>query len=82
MNAWGYELSFASRRGEGIAHLLLQAAVDDATASGIKELKLETGRSEGFAASRRFYEKQGFTPCERYGRYGNDPFSFCMSRSL
>ena len=70
------------RRGEGIAQALLASLVAKATEDGVSTLLLETGKSEGFAASRRFYEKSGFDLCEPFGVYREDPFSGCMRRGL
>ena len=69
-------------RGRGIGMLLLDHAVDEAQASGVQVVKLETGPNEGFAASRRLYERAGFVRCEPWGAYADDPFSYCMSRKL
>jgi len=71
-----------SQRGRGIAQALMHALTDEAQKLGLSVLKLETGKSEGFAASRRFYEKAGFDYCEPFGPYRADPFSVCMSREL
>lgn len=69
-------------RGQGVAKALLERLTVAALGLGIKILKLETGRSDGFAASRRFYSREGFEKCERFGPYRTDPFSFCMKKAL
>ncbi|WP_298918009.1 GNAT family N-acetyltransferase [uncultured Algimonas sp.] len=69
-------------RGGGIAAQLLQHCVAAARADGVQHLLLETGRSDGFAASQRFYARHGFAACEPYGPYVGDPFSYCMARLL
>lgn len=69
-------------RGSGVARRLLDHLVEAAIASGKTVIKLETGQAKGYDASRRFYSKHGFEPCERFGQYEGDPESYCMSRQL
>lgn len=69
-------------RGRGVASELVEHILDEAAASGYARLVLETGRSEGFAASRKLYTRYGFALCDRFGPYENDPFSFCMARDV
>ncbi len=69
-------------RGRGIGMLLLDHVMDQARAAGATRLKLETGPNEGFAASRRLYERAGFEKCEPWGAYIDDPFSYCMAREI
>ena len=71
-----------THRSRGAAQALLARLVEEARRSGLATLTLETGRSAGFAPSRRFYERAGFSPCPPFGPYASDPFSFCMSRAL
>ncbi|MEO1658352.1 MAG: GNAT family N-acetyltransferase [Pseudomonadota bacterium] len=72
----------ASMRGKGIGMALLDHVIGEARAAGATVLKLETGPNEGFAASRRLYERAGFEKCEPWGAYIDDPFSYCMSRAV
>ncbi|MEM1380147.1 MAG: GNAT family N-acetyltransferase [Pseudomonadota bacterium] len=69
-------------RNHGVASELVEHVIDEARASGFRRLVLETGRSEGFAASRRLYARFGFELCDRFGPYVRDPFSFCMARQI
>ncbi|MEO1042282.1 MAG: GNAT family N-acetyltransferase [Pseudomonadota bacterium] len=69
-------------RGRGIGRKLLEHAIEEAKAGGATQLKLETGSNEGFAASRRLYERVGFQHCAPWGAYVGDPFSYCMARSI
>ena len=69
-------------RGKGIADALLERLRTEAEALGLNRLSLETGKGDGFAASRRFYARCGFEPCEAFGPYVNDPFSYCMTRPV
>ncbi len=72
----------ASARRTGVGGRLLAHLIDEATKSGLRRLSLETGSSEGFAASRYLYEDFGFSPCDAFGPYADDPFSVCMTRKI
>ena len=72
----------ATHREQGIADRLLETLEEEARRSGAQKLSLETGKSEGFAASRHFYARRGFRPCPPFGPYLQDPFSYCMSKKL
>ncbi|MEM0929017.1 MAG: GNAT family N-acetyltransferase [Pseudomonadota bacterium] len=72
----------AASRGEGIGMALLERVIDEARTTGATVLKLETGPNEGFAASRRLYERAGFKKCPPWGAYIDDPFSHCMARKI
>ncbi|MEM6914673.1 MAG: GNAT family N-acetyltransferase, partial [Pseudomonadota bacterium] len=69
-------------RGRGTGMLLLHHVFAVAKAEGVHQLKLETGSNEGFAASRRLYERAGFEHCAPWGAYTDDPFSYCMARAV
>ena len=67
-------------RGKRIGSALLSFALQEARKMGCSRVSLETGKSDGFAASVRFYQGHGFLPCPPYGAYVDDPFSLCMTR--
>ena len=69
-------------RGRGVGVALLRQAEAAARDGGARRLSLETGRSEGFAASRALYARAGFVPCDAFGGYAEDPFSYCMTKEL
>lgn len=69
-------------RGAGTGQLLVERVLNAARRRGFTRLSLETGRSEGFAASRRLYARLGFAACAPFGPYIDDPFSYCMTRTL
>ena len=69
-------------RGRGVGEALVLRLMQIARDDGVDQLFLETGRSEGFAASRRLYRRLGFDACEPFGAYATDPFSFCMTRRI
>lgn len=70
----------AKRRG--VASALLQHIVAEARQHGFTRLYLETGTADFFAAARALYAKHGFTPCEPFAEYPDDPNSVHMTRSL
>lgn len=69
-------------RGAGIARALLDQVFASAREAGYERIGLETGRSDGFAASRRLYEAFGFQPCPAFAPYRDESFSLCMLAPL
>ena len=69
-------------RGCGVGAALIQAVLSSAVQRGFAKVSLETGRGEGFAASRRLYSRLGFAECPPFGAYREDPFSVCMTRDV
>lgn len=69
-------------RGTGVATSLLGHALDDARRRGVSRVSLETGSMEFFDPARRFYARSGFTPCEPFGSYADDPLSSFMTLEL
>lgn len=63
----------ARRRGVGAA--LLARIIEVARAGGLRELNLETGVEDYFAAARRLYERHGFTARGPFAAYVDDPNS-------
>ncbi len=69
-------------RGAGVADALMNGLERSARALGFERMSLETGKGDGFSASRRFYARCGFEPCEAFGPYVDDAFSVCMTKRL
>ena len=69
-------------RGGGLGETLVQRVIDAAHACGFDTLGLETGPSEGFAASRRLYERLGFVHGPAFPPYKDGTFSYCMTRKV
>ena len=69
-------------RGAGVGRALVDHVIEAARAAGFTRIGLETGRSDGFAASRRLYARAGFRPCPAFGPYRDGGFSHCMMRDL
>jgi putative acetyltransferase len=70
----------AKRRG--VASALLQHILAEARQRGFTRLYLETGTADFFAPARALYLKYGFTPCEPFANYPEDPNSLHMTRAL
>ena len=69
-------------RGAGVGRALADHVIEAARTAGFTRIGLETGRSDGFAASRRLYARAGFRPCPAFGPYRDGGFSHCMMRDL
>jgi GNAT superfamily N-acetyltransferase len=65
-------------RGQGVSDLLLEALEKYARESGYKWLYLDTAANMKAAA--RFYERKGFSSCERYN--GNPQAAIFMRKAL
>jgi putative acetyltransferase len=70
------------RQRSGIASLLLEHIILEATRMGFTRLSLETGSAEFFRPARRLYERFGFGYCEPFADYRTDPHSAFMTRQL
>jgi putative acetyltransferase len=70
----------AKRRG--VASALLKHIAMNARTEGLTTLYLETGTAEFFAPARALYAKHGFTPCEPFADYPQDPNSLHMVKKL
>jgi putative acetyltransferase len=67
---------------QGVAAKVLTHIVNEAKQRGLKQVSLETGSMEYFAAARSLYERFGFIPCEPFGDYQFDPNSVFMTKFL
>jgi putative acetyltransferase len=65
------------RRGAGRA--ILAHIIKVAKSRGYERLSLETGSMAAFKPARRLYESFGFTYCEPFGEYVEDPNSVFMT---
>ncbi|GAA0986945.1 GNAT family N-acetyltransferase [Acrocarpospora macrocephala] len=70
------------RKRSGIASLLLEHIITEATRMGFTRLSLETGSDDFFLPARKLYEKFGFDYCEPFADYKLDPYSAFMTRTL
>ncbi len=67
---------------KGVARNLLAHIIDEARQRGYTRLNLETGSMQAFEPARRLYSDFGFTYCEPFADYIEDPYSVFMSRAL
>ncbi len=67
---------------KGVAAMLLQHLIEEATTRGYRRLSLETGSMAYFEPARRLYHKFGFAPCAPFANYVEDPNSVFMTREL
>jgi putative acetyltransferase len=71
-----------ARKRSGIASLLLEHILAEATRMGFARISLETGSADFFRPARSLYEKYGFDYCEPFADYQLDPHSVFMTRTL
>jgi len=71
-----------ARAHSGIASLLLEHILTEATRMGFARLSLETGSADFFLPARKLYEKFGFAYCPPFADYQPDPHSVFMTRTL
>ena len=66
----------------GVAKNLLNHILEEAKRRGYSRLSLETGSMEAFEPARKLYAGFGFTYCEPFANYVEDPNSVFMTREL
>jgi putative acetyltransferase len=67
---------------KGVATNLLNHILEEARRRGYSRLSLETGSMEAFEPARKLYANFGFTYCEPFADYVEDPYSVFMTRAL
>ena len=67
---------------KGVARVILQHIINEAKMRDYTKLSLETGSMEAFQPARRLYESFGFTYCEPFDKYTEDPNSLFMTLNL
>ena len=67
-------------RGRGHGRLLLSNLEREAAASGVRQLRLETGPAQREAIA--LYRSAGFADIPPYGEYVGSPISMCMEKLL
>jgi len=68
------------RKGAGRA--VLDHIIHEAKRRGYRRLSLETGSMAAFEPARKLYERAGFTYCEPFADYVEDPNSVFMTMRL
>ena len=74
--------SAPARQRSGIASLLLDHIITEASRMGFARLSMETGSTEFFLPARNLYRKFGFEYCGPFADYQPDPNSVFMTRTL
>ena len=69
-------------RRKGVAKSLLDYIIGEAARRGYRRLSLETGSMEAFEPARQLYTRAGFTFCEPFADYLEDPNSVFMTKEL
>jgi putative acetyltransferase len=72
----------SSHLRRGVAKHLLRYILEEAARRGYSRLSLETGSMEAFEPARQLYANFGFTYCEPFADYVEDPYSVFMTREL
>ncbi|GAB4536663.1 MAG: GNAT family N-acetyltransferase [Haliangiales bacterium] len=69
-------------RRQGVGRAMLAHLIAEARGRGYRQLSLETGNMDAFAAARSLYYGYGFVPCGRFGDYPDNPDSVFMTLRL
>ena len=67
---------------KGVARAVVRHIIAEAKRRGYRRLSLETGSMAAFEPARQLYTACGFTYCEPFGDYVNDPNSVFMTLEL
>jgi putative acetyltransferase len=67
---------------KGVARAVLRQIITEAKRRGYRRLSLETGSMAAFEPARRLYATCGFSYCEPFRDYANDPNSVFMTMEL
>ena len=67
---------------KGVARRVLAHILAEAERRSYRRLSLETGSGQPFEPARTLYARVGFTYCEPFGDYVEDPNSVFMTREL
>jgi putative acetyltransferase len=67
---------------KGVARTVVRQIIAEAKRRGYRRLSLETGSMAAFEPARQLYAACGFSYCEPFGHYVNDPNSVFMMMEL
>ena len=67
---------------KGVASRMLEHIISEAKRRGYRRLSLETGQMPYFEPARQLYRKFGFTQCQPFAGYREDPNSVFMTMEL
>jgi putative acetyltransferase len=71
-----------TRRRTGAGRAILRHIIETARSRGYARLSLETGAEPAFAPARALYEGSGFSYCEPFAAYTDDPLSVFLTLDL
>lgn len=69
-------------RRQGAGRAILAQMIETARSRGYERLSLETGTMQAFQPAQRLYQSFGFTYCEPFADYTEDPNSVFMTLRL
>lgn len=67
---------------QGIAKLLLDYMIREASNRGYQQLSLETGTMAAFLPAQKLYQQLGFQACPPFADYIEDPYSTFMTKTI
>ena len=67
---------------QGVAKLLLEHMIDQASSRGYQKLSLETGTMDAFLPAQKLYRQLGFEICPPFADYQEDPYSTFMAKNI
>ena len=67
---------------QGVAKLLLEHMIDQASSRGYQKLSLETGTMDAFLPAQKLYRQLGFEICPPFADYQEDPYSTFMTKNI
>ncbi|PKI17802.1 GNAT family N-acetyltransferase [Colwellia sp. 12G3] len=67
---------------QGVAKLLLEHMIAQAKKRSYQKLSLETGTMDAFLPAQKLYHQLGFTHCQPFADYQEDPYSTFMSKII
>lgn len=67
---------------QGVAKLLLEHMIDQASTRGYQTLNLETGTMDAFLPAQKLYRQLGFEICPPFADYQEDPYSTFMTKNI
>jgi len=71
-----------AHRRSGAGRAVLRHIIEEARRRSYERLSLETGSMKAFEPAHRLYESFGFSYCEPFGDYIDDPHSVFMTKKL
>lgn len=67
---------------KGVGGKMLEHIIQQARQRSYKKLSLETGTMDAFLPAQKLYQQFGFTECQPFADYQEDPYSMFMSKNI